>query len=50
MKREIPLLDQRDLLHHLILDLGDLKSVKAAALEFQTKESRLDILVNNAGL
>jgi retinol dehydrogenase 12 len=32
----------------LKLDLADLKSVKAAAEEFRSKESRLDVLFNNA--
>ncbi|KAL3463943.1 short chain dehydrogenase [Aspergillus heterothallicus] len=34
----------------LQLDLASFKSVKAAAAEFLSKESRLDILVNNAGI
>lgn len=50
MKKEYPVLGQSDLLHYTILDLGDLKSVKASASDFQARESRLDILVNNASL
>ncbi|KAI3554596.1 hypothetical protein CABS01_15126 [Colletotrichum abscissum] len=34
----------------LELDLASFNSVKAAAVEFLKKESRLDILVNNAGI
>ncbi|KAL3440883.1 short chain dehydrogenase [Aspergillus insuetus] len=34
----------------LQLDLASFESVKAAAAEFLTKESRLDILINNAGI
>ncbi|KAI0467448.1 hypothetical protein F4859DRAFT_244838 [Xylaria cf. heliscus] len=34
----------------LPLDLSDLKSVKAAAEEFASKESKLDVLWNNAGI
>ncbi|KAL0932930.1 uncharacterized protein CTRU02_211893 [Colletotrichum truncatum] len=34
----------------LQLDLSSFDSVKAAAAEFTSKESRLDILVNNAGI
>ncbi|EAU85783.2 hypothetical protein CC1G_15043 [Coprinopsis cinerea okayama7 len=34
----------------LKLDLGDLKSVKQAAEEFQRKETELHILFNNAGV
>ncbi|KAJ3158790.1 hypothetical protein HDU86_002471 [Geranomyces michiganensis] len=34
----------------LKMDLMDLASVKAAAEEFQRKETRLDILINNAGV
>ncbi|KAK0212254.1 NAD(P)-binding protein [Desarmillaria ectypa] len=34
----------------LNLDLGDLKSVKAAAEEFLSKENSLDILFNNGGV
>ncbi|OJA14188.1 hypothetical protein AZE42_06507 [Rhizopogon vesiculosus] len=34
----------------LKLDLGDLKSVKAAAEEYLSKETKLDILFNNAGV
>lgn len=34
---------------YLPLDLGDLESVKAAAVTFQQRESKLDILWNNAG-
>ncbi|KAK0459323.1 uncharacterized protein EV420DRAFT_1223642, partial [Desarmillaria tabescens] len=34
----------------LNLDLGDLKSVKAAAEEFLSKEKSLDILFNNGGV
>ncbi|GJJ10480.1 hypothetical protein Clacol_004706 [Clathrus columnatus] len=32
------------------LDLGDLASVKRAALDFLSKEDRLDVLFNNAGV
>ncbi|TRM58919.1 hypothetical protein BD626DRAFT_437660 [Schizophyllum amplum] len=34
----------------LKVDLGDLKSVKAAAEEFQSKETQLHVLFNNAGV
>lgn len=34
----------------LKLDLADLKSVKAAALEFQEKEKEPHILFNNGGV
>lgn len=34
----------------LLLDLADLKSVRAAAQTFLAKNPRLDVLVNNAGL
>jgi NAD(P)-dependent dehydrogenase (short-subunit alcohol dehydrogenase family) len=34
----------------LPLDLASFESIKAAAVEFTSKESRLDILVNNAGI
>ena len=34
----------------LKLDLADLKSVKAAAEEFTTKERELHVLINNAGV
>ncbi|KAF8525105.1 NAD-binding protein [Hysterangium stoloniferum] len=34
----------------LDLDLGDLKSVKRAAIEYLSKEDKLDILFNNAGV
>ncbi|KAF8442815.1 hypothetical protein L210DRAFT_3445398 [Boletus edulis BED1] len=34
----------------LKLDLGNLESVKAAAEEFLSKETRLDVLINNAGV
>ena len=37
-------------LHFLKMDLNDLKSVKAAARNFQQMEERLDILINNAGI
>ena len=37
-------------LHFLKMDLNDLKSVKAAARNFQQMEKRLDILINNAGI
>ncbi|KAK7426236.1 hypothetical protein QQZ08_007266 [Neonectria magnoliae] len=33
--------------HFLQMDLKDLKSVKAAAIQFRTLESHLDILINN---
>ncbi|KAK5085151.1 hypothetical protein LTR05_004430 [Lithohypha guttulata] len=36
--------------HFLKLDLQDLNSVKAAAAEFERRETRLDILINNAGI
>jgi len=34
----------------LKIDLADLKSVKAAAEEYKTKESKLDVLFNNGGV
>ncbi|KAI5461922.1 hypothetical protein BGZ63DRAFT_413420 [Mariannaea sp. PMI_226] len=37
-------------LSFLQLDLASFDSIKAAATEFTTKESRLDILMNNAGI
>ena len=37
-------------LHHLLLDLDDLASVKTAADEFLSRETRLDVLWNNAGV
>ncbi|KAI9737870.1 MAG: hypothetical protein M1834_009240 [Cirrosporium novae-zelandiae] len=37
-------------LHYLHLDLMSLKSVKAAADEFMSKETKLDLLFNNAGV
>lgn len=37
-------------LEFLKLDLGDLSTIKASAMEFLTKESRLDVLWNNAGV
>ncbi|KAI5825350.1 NAD(P)-binding protein [Schizophyllum commune Tattone D] len=36
--------------HFLRIDLGDLKSVKAAAEEYQSKETQLHALFNNAGV
>ncbi|KAE8369982.1 hypothetical protein BDV27DRAFT_120157 [Aspergillus caelatus] len=36
--------------HFLQLDLASFESVKAAAANFLSRESRLDILVNNAGI
>lgn len=38
------------LISFLELDLASFDSVKAAAAEFRSKETRLDILVNNAGI
>jgi NAD(P)-dependent dehydrogenase (short-subunit alcohol dehydrogenase family) len=35
---------------YLLLDLGDLDSVRKCAAEFNAKYDRLDVLVNNAGL
>ncbi|KII88023.1 hypothetical protein PLICRDRAFT_657719 [Plicaturopsis crispa FD-325 SS-3] len=40
----------KDAVHFLQLDLADLKSVKAAAEEFSSKESQLHVLYNNAGV
>ena len=37
-------------IHFLQLDLASFASVKSAATEFVSRESRLDILVNNAGI
>lgn len=37
-------------LHFLHLDLNDLSSVRASALEFAQRETRLDVLWNNAGI
>jgi retinol dehydrogenase 12 len=37
-------------LEFLHLDLGDLSTIKASAVEFTSKESRLDVLFNNAGV
>ena len=37
-------------IHFLQLDLASFASVKSAAAEFLSRESRLDILVNNAGI
>ena len=34
----------------LELDLGDLSSVRSAAIEFQSKHETLDLLINNAGV
>ncbi len=34
----------------MLLDLGDLDSVRAFADEFQTRYNRLDLLINNAGV
>ncbi|PON27829.1 hypothetical protein TGAM01_v203596 [Trichoderma gamsii] len=36
--------------HHLKMDLLDLKSVQTAAQEFIKLEDRLDVLINNAGI
>jgi NAD(P)-dependent dehydrogenase (short-subunit alcohol dehydrogenase family) len=47
IKREIP---SACPLSFLELDLASFDSVKAAAADFNNKESRLDILVNNAGI
>ncbi|KIJ51185.1 hypothetical protein M422DRAFT_157943 [Sphaerobolus stellatus SS14] len=37
-------------LHPFVVELSDLKAVKAATDNFLQKETRLDILINNAGL
>lgn len=37
-------------IHHLQIDLLDLKSVQSAAQTFIQLESRLDVLINNAGV
>lgn len=37
-------------LEHLQIDLASFDSIKAAAVEFGRRESRLDILINNAGI
>ncbi len=42
--------DRRGILVFLKLDLNDLGSVKTAAQEFISKESRLDVIWHNAGL
>jgi short-subunit dehydrogenase len=36
--------------HHLPIDLLDLKSVQSAAQAFSKLENRLDVLINNAGV
>lgn len=36
--------------HFLALDLADLSTIRAAADEFKSKESKLDVLWNNAGV
>ncbi|KAF9232101.1 hypothetical protein BU15DRAFT_55395 [Melanogaster broomeanus] len=36
--------------HLLLMDLANLKSIKAAAEEFLSKETQLDVLFNNAGV
>jgi retinol dehydrogenase-12 len=46
LKEAIPSSD----VHFLSLDLGDLKSVKKSADEFNARFDKLDILVNNAGV
>ncbi|KAI9934853.1 hypothetical protein ASPWEDRAFT_656889 [Aspergillus wentii DTO 134E9] len=37
-------------IHFLQLDLASFESIKAAAADFLSRESRLDILINNAGI
>lgn len=37
-------------LHFLLLDLNDLTTIKPAAENFMSRETRLDVLVNNAGV
>ncbi|KAK4498177.1 hypothetical protein PRZ48_010834 [Zasmidium cellare] len=48
IEREVPA--SKGKIEFLQLDLGSLKSVKAAAETFRGKYERLDVLVNNAGL
>jgi len=42
--------DSKGRLEFLKVDLGDLTSIKPAAEEFMSKETRLDVLTNNAGV
>jgi NADP-dependent 3-hydroxy acid dehydrogenase YdfG len=48
MKESAP--DRHLDLRILQLDMMDLSSVKAAATQFASEETRLDILINNAGV
>ncbi|KII88024.1 hypothetical protein PLICRDRAFT_111724 [Plicaturopsis crispa FD-325 SS-3] len=48
--RELKAATGKDTVYFLPLDLADLKSVKAAAAEFASKESQLHVLYNNAGV
>ena len=46
IKEECPDAD----VHSLHLDLGDLKSVKESAIEYESRFQKLNILINNAGI
>ncbi|ROT39628.1 NAD(P)-binding protein [Sodiomyces alkalinus F11] len=47
LRKENPSIGE-DQLHHLLLDLADLKSIVAAADALKAAENRLDVLINNA--
>lgn len=50
MKADHSSLAHGDLLHPLVLELGDLQNISVVAEKFAAEEKRLDILVNNAAL